>query len=66
MKLYVEKKVSTKTKNEYTALYINTGSKSIPLTMDTNVLLELTDLRPSELAKLTLGQQLIIGEVVKK
>lgn len=67
MKLYVEKKVSTKTNKEYTGLYLSLSpTRSLCLTLDNGVLLEVADLKPSELSALQVGKPLVVGDVIKK
>lgn len=66
MKLFVEKKTSTKTQNDYICLYADLGYRVIAISMDTAIIAEISDLRISELLALEVNKPFVVGEVLRK
>ena len=66
MKLFAEKKKSSKSENTYVALYIDMGYRKALITMDTALISELADMSVREINALEVGRPHDIGEVIIK
>lgn len=66
MKLFVEKKVSKKSENEYTGLYVDLGYRTIAITMDTATIAEVADMTIRQLNELETNKPILIGEIIQK
>lgn len=66
IQLYIEKKVSSKSNKEFTALYANMGyGNDIMLSIDQAIISQFADLKISELATLEKNKKIIVGKVTK-
>ena len=66
MKVFAEKKKSSKSENTYVALYIDLGYRKALITMETALISEIADLTVKEINSLEVGKPLVIGELLIK
>lgn len=58
MKLYVETRLSAKNGKPYTALYVDNGQQSIPVTFDKITIMRVANLTPNDLYNLKPGESI--------
>lgn len=58
MKLYVETKLSAKNGKPYTALYVDNGQQSIPVTFDKMTIMRVGNLTPNDLFNLKVEESI--------
>lgn len=60
MELFVEKRVSTKSKKEYVALFLSLNGKEYMLSVDDSLIIKLLDYKPSELINMVVGKKVVV------
>ncbi len=63
MKIYYEKKVSTKTQRPYDCLYVNLGYRTATLSFDRQLISELLHMNLADLYNLPAGKMIEVGEI---
>lgn len=66
MKIYAERKVSSKSKNTYVGLFVDLGYRKLCLSMETAVIAEMADLTIRQLNQLEVDKPHFIGELIVK
>ena len=66
MKLFAEKKKSSKSENTYVGLFIDFGYRKAMLSVDTALISEIADLTVKQINALEVGKPYFIGEVIVK
>lgn len=64
--IYIEKKVSEKTKKEYIAMYVDVRDHTYLITYEKAKILDIFDLKPSDLINLEVNYKLILLDDSKK
>ena len=63
-KIYIEKKVSDKTKKEYHVVYIDFGYRQLTISYDIAHAVELSGMTYAEVSTMEVGKPLCLGSIV--